>query len=218
MYVSVGSSCNVCAESDARRASVWIYDADGRHGQRFASGLRNAVGLAWFEGQLYASVNGRDYLGDNLPPEAFYRLRAGGFYGWPSCSPQTDGRQVFDARSGGRDARVCATAQPAFATLTAHSAPLGLTFYTGSSFPQPYRGMIFVALHGSWNRSRKSGYKVVKINPSTGQSSDFLMGFLEGQSVLGRPINVVVAAHGPARGESRHASAVSRFGVRAFVG
>ncbi len=196
MYVSIGSSCNVCEESNPQRAAVWVYDANGQHGQRFASGLRNAVGLTWFQGQLYASANGRDYLGDNLPPEAFYQLNAGGFYGWPYCYPRANGLQVFDARFGKQHPKLCNTAQKAFATITAHSAPLGLRFYTGLSFPASYQGMLFVALHGSMNRSRKSGYKVIVLNPKTGQSQDFLTGFLSGQTTLGRPVDVIVNSDG----------------------
>lgn len=85
MYVSVGSTCNVCEETDARRAAIWVYDADGKNGKPYATGLRNAVGLEWFGGTLYATNNGRDQLGDNLPPEGFYKVKPGGFYGWPYC-------------------------------------------------------------------------------------------------------------------------------------
>ncbi len=194
MYVSTGSSCNVCEESNPQRASVWVYDANGQHGRRFASGLRNAVGLTWFQGQLYASANGRDYIGDNLPPEASYKLKSGGFYGWPYCYPQANGLQVFDARFGKQNPKICNAAQKPFATITAHSAPLGLRFYTGSNFPASYQGMLFVALHGSMNRSSKSGYKVIALNPKTGQSQDFLKGFLAGQTTLGRPVDVIVSA------------------------
>lgn len=90
MYVSTGSSCNVCEEGDRRRAAVWVYDADGKNGKPYATGLRNAVGLEWFGAALYATNNGRDQLGDDLPPEGFYRLRAGGFYGWPYCYTDSD--------------------------------------------------------------------------------------------------------------------------------
>ena len=196
MYVSIGSNCNVCQEKDPRRAAVWVYNADGQHPKRFASGLRNAVGLAWFEGQLYASSNGRDYLGDTLPPEAFYRLTKSGFYGFPFCYPSSTGVQVVDTTFSKQNSSLCNTAQPAFATIKAHSAPLGICFYTGSSFPKSFLGMMFVALHGSENRSSKVGYKVIVLDPKTGKSSDFLTGFLSGQQTLGRPVGVTVAADG----------------------
>ncbi|MFC4639509.1 PQQ-dependent sugar dehydrogenase [Deinococcus hohokamensis] len=197
MYVSVGSTCNVCEESDPKRAAVWVYDADGKNGRPYATGLRNAVGLEWSGNQLYATNNGRDQLGDDLPPEGFYKLKAGGFYGWPYCYTTRAGQaQVWDKDFGRRNAATCQKATPAFALTTAHSAPLGLAFYTGQSFPARYRGLMFAALHGSWNRSEKSGYKVVTVNPQTGEVRDFLTGFLKGQQVSGRPVDLVVTRDG----------------------
>ncbi|WP_425147380.1 PQQ-dependent sugar dehydrogenase [Deinococcus sp.] len=192
LYVSSGSSCNVCRETDARRASVWVYDADGQTGKLFASGLRNAVGLDFLGGQLYASNNGRDYLGDDTPPESFFRLSAGGFYGWPTCFT-VGRRQVNDPQY--RKAS-CARALPAFSTVTAHSAPLGITFYDAALFPASYRGQMLAALHGSSIRATRSGYKVVKIDPVSGKVSDFISGFLDGQTVLGRPVGLTVARDG----------------------
>ena len=192
LYVSSGSSCNVCRETDARRAAVWVYDEDGRNGKLFASGLRNAVGLAFLGAQLYASNNGRDYLGDDTPPESFFRLNAGGFYGWPSCFT-VGRRQVNDPQYLKAS---CARAVPAFTTVTAHSAPLGITFYTAASFPASYRGQLLAALHGSSIRATRSGYKVVRIDPKTGQVSDFITGFLDGQTILGRPVGLTVAQDG----------------------
>ncbi|WP_371810075.1 sorbosone dehydrogenase family protein [Deinococcus sp. JMULE3] len=197
MYVSVGSTCNVCEESDPKRAAIWVYDADGKNGKPYATGLRNAVGVEWFGGQLYATNNGRDQLGDDLPPEGFYKVKQGGFYGWPYCYTTQPGQaQVWDKDFGRKSADTCKAATPAFALTTAHSAPLGLAFYTGKTFPAAYRGQMFVALHGSWNRSEKSGYKVITIDPQTGRVTDFLTGFLRGQNVVGRPVDLAVAADG----------------------
>ena len=197
MYVATGSTCNVCEESDNRRAAIWVYDADGKNGKPYATGLRNAVGQEWFNGTLYATNNGRDMLGDDLPPEGFYKLTAGGFYGWPYCYTTKAGEpQVWDKDFGRKNADICKAATPAFALTTAHSAPLGMAFYTGSTFPAQYKGQMFVALHGSWNRSQKSGYKVITIDPASGKVSDFLTGFLKGQSVLGRPVDLQVAPDG----------------------
>ncbi len=197
MYVSVGSTCNVCEEDNPQRAAIWQYDANGKNGRAYATGLRNAVGLEWYGGQLYATNNGRDQLGDDLPPEGFYKVRAGGFYGWPYCYTVKPGQpQVWDRDYGRRTAETCKAATPAFALTTAHSAPLGLAFYTGKTFPAAYQGQMFVALHGSWNRTRKSGYKVVTVNPKTGQVRDFLTGFLKGQTVTGRPVDLVVTRDG----------------------
>lgn len=195
MYVSIGSSCNVCEEDDARRAAVWVYDADGKNGKPYATGLRNAVGLEWFGGTLYATNNGRDMLGDDIPPESFYKLKAGGNYGWPYCYT-LNGKQVFDQEFGRKTSAVCANATPAFATVTAHSAPLGLAFYTGTQFPTAYRNQMIVALHGSWNRTQRTGYKVVMVNPQTGRVQDFITGFLDGQTVRGRPVDLAVLPDG----------------------
>lgn len=195
MYVSAGSSCNVCEESDPKRAAVWVYDENGRNGQLFSSGLRNAVGLAWQGGVLYASNNGRDNLGDNIPPESFYRLKAGGFFGWPYCYT-LDGTQTYDKDFGRKDASACQNATPAFTTVTAHSAPLGINFYSGKAFPAGYQGMLFAALHGSWNRSERSGDKVIMIDPKSGKVTDFITGFLDGQTSRGRPAGVVTAPDG----------------------
>ncbi|OLV17318.1 PQQ-dependent sugar dehydrogenase [Deinococcus marmoris] len=197
MYVSAGSSCNVCEESDARRAAIWVYDADGKNGKEYASGLRNAVGIEWFDGQLYSTNNGRDGLGDNIPPEGFYKVNSGNSFGWPYCYTTKAGEaQVWDTDFGKKSAAVCKAATPAFALTTAHSAPLGLAFYTGKTFPQTYAGQMFVALHGSWNRSEKSGYKLITVDPKTGKVADFLTGFLKNDKASGRPVDPVVAADG----------------------
>lgn len=197
MYVSAGSSCNVCEESDPKRAAIWVYDADGKNGKQYASGLRNAVGIEWFDGQLYSTNNGRDQLGDDIPPEGFYKVNSGDFFGWPYCYTTKAGEpQVWDKDFGKKSAAVCQDATPAFALTTAHSAPLGLAFYTGKTFPQNYAGQMFVALHGSWNRSEKSGYKVITVDPKSGKVADFLTGFLKNDKASGRPVDPVVAADG----------------------
>ncbi|WP_291424581.1 sorbosone dehydrogenase family protein [Deinococcus sp.] len=197
MYVATGSSCNVCEEKDARRAAIWVYGADGKNGKPYATGLRNSVGQVWVGNQMYATSNGRDMLGDDLPPEGVYRVAAGKFYGWPYCYTVKPGQpQVWDSDFKAKTAEVCKQATPAFALTAAHAAPLGITAYTGKTFPAAYRGQLFAALHGSWNRSQKSGYKVVTVDPSSGKVSDFLTGFLEGQNTLGRPVDLLTAPDG----------------------
>ena len=197
MYVAAGSTCNVCEERDPRRAAVWVYDADGQHGRPYATGLRNAVGLAWVGDTFYATANGRDLAGNDVPPEALYVLKDGAQYGWPYCYPLAAGmNQVWDKDFGKKDQAYCDHAQPAFAVTTAHAAPLGLTVYTGTMFPQGYRGQLVVALHGSWNREPKSGYKVVTIDPRSGAVTDFITGFQSGLTTTARPVDVQVVGDG----------------------
>ncbi|CAM3522018.1 PQQ-dependent sugar dehydrogenase [Deinococcus frigens] len=199
LYVATGSTCNVCEEEDPHRATVWIYDADGKNGRPYATGLRNAVGLEWFDGTLYATANGRDMAGSDTPPESFFRVMDGKNYGWPYCYPMQAGApQVWDQEFGKKTPAVCEAAQPSFATTTAHAAPLGQAFYTGTAFPAEYRGQMFVALHGSWNRPQKSGYSVITVDPKTGATRDFMTGFLGalGLSTSGRPADVQMAPDG----------------------
>ena len=197
MYVAAGSTCNACEENDPKRAAVWVYDQDGKNGRPFATGLRNAVGLEWSGDTFYATANGRDLAGNDVPPESFFVLKDGQQYGWPYCYPVKAGEtQVWDKDFGKRDQAYCDAAQRSFATTTAHSAPLGLAFYTGTTFPNDYRGLMFVALHGSWNREPKSGYKVITVNPETGEVRDFLTGFLNGATTTARPVDLQVTPDG----------------------
>ncbi len=202
LFVAVGSSCNVCEESDARRAAISVYNANGSDGRIFMRGLRNAVGFVWRPGtdELWATNNGRDQLGDDVPFETVYRVRDGGDAGWPRCNPVPGGLQP-DPQLGRPDA--CATVDPPAVTFQAHSAPLGLRFYDGTSFPNGVRGNLFVALHGSWNRSVPVGYKVIRIpfdGGNAGPAEDFATGWMahEGNrgSVWGRPVDVLVAPDG----------------------
>jgi len=196
-YVSVGSSCNVCEERDSRRAAILRYNADGSGETRFATGLRNAVGLAFRPetGELWATANGRDWLGDDQPPEYITRVEEGGFYGWPYCVWEPDG--VHADPDLGRVDRCQSVARPTV-LYQAHSAPLGLAFYTGQQFPREYHGSLFVALHGSWNRSVPTGYKVVRIrlDQDTPHVEDFATGWLVGRRAWGRPVDLAVARDG----------------------
>lgn len=197
LYVASGSSCNVCVESDAHRAAVWRYNADGTGGRLFAQGLRNAVGLAvnpWNR-QVWATNNGRDYLGDNAPPETVYALRDGGDYGWPRCHAGN----IVDPDFGQPGA--CDGVVAPLATFQAHMAPLGLTFYSSGSFPSGYHGL-FVAFHGSWNRSAPVGYKVMFVpldgrGTVAGAPRDFASGWLQADGgVRGRPVGLAVGTEG----------------------
>jgi glucose/arabinose dehydrogenase len=196
LYVSVGSSCNICNERDAHRATVLRFNADGSGGEIFAHGLRNSVGLAFdpATGDLWGTNNDRDLLGDDLPPDRINILHQGGDYGWPQCYlPGHQNPEYPNADCGH-------LAEPAI-TFQAHSAPLGIVFSTGTQFPPEYRGGAFVAYHGSWNRSIPTGYKVVYVRRQDGRPvaiTDFIVGFLpEGSDTpWARPVDVLVAKDG----------------------
>ena len=195
LFVSVGSSCNVCDEKDVRRAAIMRYDPDGEDGRVFAKGLRNAVGITFRPGtdELWATNNGRDHLGDDLPPETVYLVKDGGDYGWPSCH---SGR-IIDPDFG--DPSACEGVESPMVEMQAHSAPLGLEFYSGDQFPDAYQGDLFVAFHGSWNRSQPVGYKIVRIpmdGDTPGPVEDFAAGWLVGGSSWGRPVDIITAPDG----------------------
>jgi hypothetical protein len=227
MFVSVGSATNV-AETIARtppaplaqweaahglgaawgdetdRALVLAFDPDGRHKRTFATGLRNCVGMAVHPdtGELLCSVNERDALGDNLPFDYLTRVRAGGYYGWPwyYIGGHEDPR-LAGARPDLRDKAIMPDV-----LIQAHSAPLGFAVYrapagAAHAFPAAYDGDIFLALHGSWNRAERAGYKVVRIplkhGVPAGDYEDFMTGMVLGaKEVWGRPAAVAVAADG----------------------
>jgi glucose/arabinose dehydrogenase len=200
MYVAVGSTCNLCVEQNPDRAAVLRFNEDGTGKRVFASGLRNAVGLAVepTTGQLWASQNERDNLEPNhqdLPPEELNILVDGGNYGWPYCYGDGVPNPEFN-----NAARCAATIAPAL-KLQAHSAPLGMAFMKGATLlPAEYRGDLLVAYHGSWNRDTPTGAKVVRVRVSGGRpasAEDFVTGWQRGDgSRWGRPVDVVVAADG----------------------
>jgi glucose/arabinose dehydrogenase len=206
LYVSVGSATNVSPE-EPPRASILEMNLDGSGRRVFASGLRNPVGLAFHPrtGELYATVNERDGFGDNLPPDYFTRVRDGEFYGWPYAylAPRNlDPRTMQDGRSLRPD--LAARTRTPDVLFQAHSATLGLAFYTGQAFPERYRQGAFVACRGSWNRSRGTGYKIIFIpfdaaGRPKGWYEDFITGFLldpAGPVTWGRPVGVLVLPDG----------------------
>jgi len=201
LYISVGSSSNIGIEKDQRRAAVLVCDPDGKNSRIFASGLRNAVGLAIEPktGEVWVSVNERDELGDNLPPDYFTAIKDGGFYGWPYSYI---GGNV-DPRVMPQKPELVAKAIIPDVLLGAHVAPLQFAFYTGKQFPETYRGGAFVAEHGSWNRSSRAGYQVAFVGFKDGKASadpvPFLTGLVPdpgGKNVNGRPVGVAVAPDG----------------------
>lgn len=197
MYVAVGSSCNACNESDPRRAALLRFNADGSGYELFATGLRNTVGFDFQPqtGDIYGVDNGRDLLGDDVPPCELNKIEQGGFYGWPVAY----GDRVPDPDLGQGQAQRIDSSIPPVHGFGAHTAPLGISFYRGSVFPEPYRHSAYVAQHGSWNRSKKSGYRVVRMewDASGGVTEhDFITGFERDEKVIGRPVDVVVGPDG----------------------
>jgi glucose/arabinose dehydrogenase len=199
LYVTAGSTCNFCVETDPRRAAMMRYDADGASEVVLARGLRNSVDFAWHPvtGELWALENGGDGLGDDDPPEEINVIQPGGDYGWPDCIAD---RRALDWGEDARPGR-CPVTQAPEQQMQAHSAPLGITFYTGTQFPEEYWNDAFVAFHGSWNREEPTGYKVVRVKAQSGRAAgveDFLWGFLdpESRTASGRPVDVVVGPDG----------------------
>jgi len=201
MYVTVGSESNVNVEADPMRASIIEFNPDGSGKRTYASGTRNPIGLAWLPGTrtLWAAVQERDRMGDDLPPDYVTEIKAGGFYGWPYAynGPNEDPR-----RKGERPDLVKQTIT-GDVLIQAHSAILGLVFYQGKMFPKEYRGDAFVALHGSWNRTRRTGYKIIRIRFKNGKPvggyDDFLTGWMlneNSRDVWGRPVGLLVLADG----------------------
>jgi glucose/arabinose dehydrogenase len=205
MYVAAGSSCNVCIEKDPRRTAVMEFNPDGSGQKIFAKGLRNAVGLAVNPktDTVWATVNGRDSLGDDSPPEVIVDLgKDGGDFGWPYCY----GDRVPDPNFTKPGDNRCKNVARPKVQMQAHSAPLGLAFYEGSEFPTEYRNNLFVAFHGSWNRSIPTGYKVVRVKlddkgQPQGGAEDFITGWLApGETKkgrwMGRPVGVLFGGDG----------------------
>ena len=198
LYLSIGSSCNVCIEQDERRAAISRCNLDGTDCEVFARGLRNSVGFVFhpITGEMYATDNGRDLLGDDLPPDEINLVKEGNNYGWPICYGQNIHDTQFDKNVYIRNPCEQPFEMPSLVDLQAHSAPLGLTFYFGDSFPEEYRGDLFVAFHGSWNRKEPTGYKIVTIDMNDLEVKDFATGWLKGGNVLGRPVDIITNDEG----------------------
>jgi glucose/arabinose dehydrogenase len=184
---------------ETARADVLAFDPDGKNRTLFATGIRNCVGLAVHPstGDLYCSTNERDGLGDDLVPDYVTRVREGAFYGWPWFYIGEN----QDPRHPGARADLKGKITVPDVLIQPHSASLGLTFYNGSAFPAEYRGDGFAAEHGSWNRSKRTGYKVIRIRLKdgvpTGEYEDFVTGFVVNDSdVWGRPVGVAVSSDG----------------------
>ncbi len=191
LYLSVGSSCNVCIEDNPLRAAISRFNLDGSGKEVFASGLRNSVGIEFspYTGELWGVNNGRDRLGDDHPREELNIIREGNHYGWPYCYEN----RVFDEKFG--NPYDCSTTEPPAHTFTAHMAPLGLAFYQKGSLPARYNHSVFIAFHGSWNRSVPAGYKVVRVQLNEQGDilahEDFITGWLKPDGDKGgRPVDL----------------------------
>jgi len=194
LYVAMGAPCNVC-ESGAL-GSIVSMRPDGSDRRIFARGVRNSVGFTWHprSGDLWFTDNGRDWLGDDLPPDELNRAAApGGHFGFPYCH----GGDFSDPEFGAE--RPCSEFIPPVQRLGPHVASLGVRFYTGDMFPEPYRGQLFIAEHGSWNRSSRIGYRVtlVRLDGDRALSYDsFASGWLRAGNVSGRPVDLAVMPDG----------------------
>lgn len=201
LYVSVGSSGNVDVETDPKRAAISEFDLDGKNFRVFASGIRNPIGLAFnpVNGELWTAVNERDGLGDNLVPDYVTSVKDGAFYGFPfSYIGQNE-----DPRRKGENPELVRKAIVPDVLVESHSAALGLVFYKGNMFPDEYKNDAFVALHGSWNREKLSGYKIIRIKMRDGKPvggyEDFMTGWLpneDSRDVWGRPVGLLVNTDG----------------------
>jgi len=197
LYVPIGAPCNIC-EPDAAYASINRMNADGTGFEKFASGVRNTVGLAWHPQtkELWFTDNGRDMLGDDVPPcELNSASKAGMHFGYPYCH----GGTIQDPDFGSKHS--CSEFTAPAQNLGAHVAPLGLEFYTGNSFPAEYKNQIFIPEHGSWNRKKKSGYRISLVKVENGKSGGyetFASGWLDDatQNAWGRPVDVLVMQDG----------------------
>jgi len=202
MYVSIGSRSNVSDNAaEADRARIFEFNPDGSGQKVYAWGVRNAVGIAFRPGtdELWMSTNERDEIGEDLPPDYISSVRPGGFYGWPWFYI---GNHV-DPRHKGKHPELADKVIVPDVLVQSHSATLNLCFYTGDQFPAEYKGDIFAAFHGSWNRKKRTGYKVVRVpfDQSTGKPrgeyEDFVTGFVTPSgNVWGRPVGITVAKDG----------------------
>ena len=202
MYVSIGSFSNVSDNAmEADRARIFEFNPDGAGRNVFAWGIRNAVGIKFRPGtnELWMSTNERDELGEDLVPDYISHVQAGGFYGWPWF--YLGNHQ--DPRHKGKHPELASKVLVPDVLVQSHSATLNLCFYDGAQFPAEYKGDIFAAFHGSWNRERRTGYKIVRVpfDKSTGKArgdyEDFVTGFVTPEgNVWGRPVGVTVAKDG----------------------
>ena len=214
LYVPVGAPCNVCEPDTDRYANIMRMNADGSGLETFARGIRNTVGFDWDprSRELWFTDNGRDWLGDDSPPDELnHAPKAGMHFGFPYCH----GGTIADPEFGRR--RPCADFTPPVQNLGPHVASLGMRFYTGAQFPARYANQIFIAEHGSWNRTSKIGYRVTLVRVENGRAvayEPFATGWLQGQDAWGRPADVLVMPDGSLLVSDDLAGAIYRISYR----
>lgn len=218
LYVPVGAPCNICEPDPQRYANVMRMNADGSGLEVYARGVRNSVGFDWQpqSRELWFTDNGRDLLGDDMPPDELnHAPRAAMHFGYPYCH----GGDLPDPEFGPR--RPCAEFVAPAQKLGPHVAALGMRFYTGSMFPADYRNQIFIAEHGSWNRSKKIGYRVTLVRLQGGRAvayETFASGWLQGETAWGRPTDVLVLPDGSLLVADDYADAIYRISYRGQTG
>jgi glucose/arabinose dehydrogenase len=190
LYVSVGSSCNACEEVEPIRATILEMDLDGKNQRVFASGLRNAVGMKWVDGDLFVTNMGADHLGDFKPDDTMYIVEAQKNYGWPYCF-QYRKRLYADAEFGKSKKKIaCDSVPAAYVGFSAHSSPLGFDYFDSSNSSPALKDSFLVSLHGSSKRSLRRGYSVMRVRKG-GSVQDFITGFLQNGRIYGRPADVM---------------------------
>ncbi len=209
LYVGMGAPCNIC-EPDDRHAQIARMKPDGTQWETFARGIRNTVGFDWHPAskELWFTDNGRDLLGDDSPPDELNRAPQPNLhFGYPYCH----GGTIADPEYGKK--RSCQEFTPPTQNLGPHAAALGMRFYTGKQFPAPYRNQIFIAEHGSWNRSKKIGYRISMVTLDGNKAisyKPFATGWLQGETAWGRPVDLLMLPDGSLLVSDDHAGAIYR--------
>ena len=202
LYVSIGSSCDVCHEEDERLATIYSMQKDGSDFKQFAKGLRNAVFMATnpVDGKIWATEMGRDGLGDDIPPDEINIIEEGKNYGWPICYGKNIHDTQFDKNTYIRNPCQEPFETPSYIDLQAHSAPLGLAFVPEEGWPEELWYNLLVAYHGSWNRTEPTGYKISRIKLDVRGNylgeEDFISGWLTKEGALGRPVDILIQPGG----------------------
>ncbi len=202
LYISIGSSCDVCIETDSRRATILSMNRDGSDLKEVAHGLRNSVFFTWsyVDGRMWATEMGRDWLGDDAPPDEINIIEQGKNYGWPICYGKNIHDTAFDKNTYIRNPCMEPFETASAIDIPAHSAPLGLAFIPEEGWSEDYWYDLLVAYHGSWNRSEPTGYKIVRVKLDEKGNfqgiEDFITGWLKGSEALGRPVDIIASPGG----------------------